>query len=121
MPTQLVHAALVITNQHLDRSKVIGRVAVYGLEYKPNTYDPETIMADSVDPFPLLTQGIDQTRKAMESYLDFFQKTMKAPPCLCQSESKNENLHGAEYCRCVSVCAGSKQSQGFAKLLAGSV
>jgi hypothetical protein len=82
MPTQLVHAALVITNQHLDRSKVIGRVAVYGLEYKSNTYDPETIMADSVDPFPLLTQGIDQTRKAMESYLDFFQKTMKAPPLL---------------------------------------
>jgi tetrahydromethanopterin S-methyltransferase subunit H len=29
-----------------------------------------------------LTQGIDQTRKAMESYLDFFQKTMKAPPLL---------------------------------------
>ena len=37
-------------------------------------------MAGSVDPFPLLTQGIDQTRKAMESYLDFFQKNIKAPP-----------------------------------------
>ena len=39
-------------------------------------------MAGSVDPFPLLTQGIEQTRKAMESYLDFFQKNMKAPPLL---------------------------------------
>jgi hypothetical protein len=27
-------------------------------------------MAGSVDPFPLLTQGFEQTRKAMESYLD---------------------------------------------------
>ena len=39
-------------------------------------------MAGSVDPFSLLTQGFEQTRKAMESYLDFFQKTMKAPPLL---------------------------------------
>ena len=33
------------------------------------------------EPFPLsvmLTQGIEQTRKAMESYLDFFQKNIKA-------------------------------------------
>jgi hypothetical protein len=33
------------------------------------------------NPFPLsemLTQGFEQTRKAMESYLDFFQKNIKA-------------------------------------------
>ena len=37
------------------------------------------------EPFPLsvmLTQGIEQTRKAMESYLDFFQKNIKASPML---------------------------------------
>ena len=37
------------------------------------------------EPFPLsvmLTQGIEQTRKAMESYLDFFQKTIKTSPLL---------------------------------------
>ena len=39
-------------------------------------------MAGNVDPLPLLTQGIEQTRKAMESYLDFFQKNIKAPPLL---------------------------------------
>jgi phasin family protein len=42
----------------------------------------ETIMAGSVDPFFLVTQGIEQTRNAMESYLDFFQKNIKAPPLL---------------------------------------
>jgi hypothetical protein len=46
------------------------------------TYGQETIMAGSVDPFPLLTQGFEQTRKAMESYLDFFQKNIKAAPLL---------------------------------------
>ena len=42
-------------------------------------------MAGSDNPFPLsemMTQGIEQTRKAMESYLDFFQKNMKASPLL---------------------------------------
>jgi hypothetical protein len=37
------------------------------------------------DSFPLsamLTQGFEQTRKAMESYLDFFQKNIKALPLL---------------------------------------
>jgi hypothetical protein len=32
------------------------------------------------NPFPLsemMTQGFEQTRKAMESYLDFFQKNIK--------------------------------------------
>ena len=29
-PTQLIHAGQVTTNQHLDRSKIIGRVAVFG-------------------------------------------------------------------------------------------
>jgi hypothetical protein len=37
------------------------------------------------NPFPLsemMTQGFEQTRKAMESYLDFFQNNMKATPWL---------------------------------------
>jgi hypothetical protein len=37
------------------------------------------------NPFPLsamLTQGFEQTRKAMESYLDFFEKNIKASPLL---------------------------------------
>ncbi len=37
------------------------------------------------NPFPLsemLTQGFEQTRKAMESYLDFCQKNIKASPWL---------------------------------------
>ena len=42
-------------------------------------------MAGSDNPFPLsemMTQGFEQTRKAMESYLDFFQKNIKAAPWL---------------------------------------
>ena len=42
-------------------------------------------MAGSDTPFPLsemMTQGFEQTRKAMESYLDFFQKNIKASPLL---------------------------------------
>jgi hypothetical protein len=34
------------------------------------------------NPFPLseiMTQGYEQTRKAMESYLDFVKKTLKPP------------------------------------------
>ena len=37
------------------------------------------------NPFPLsemMTQGLEQTRKAMESYLDFFQKNIKGSPWL---------------------------------------
>ena len=37
------------------------------------------------NPFPLsemMTQGFEQTRKAMESYLDFFQKNIKGPSWL---------------------------------------
>jgi hypothetical protein len=30
----------------------------------------------------MLTQGFEQTRKAMKSYLDFFQKNIKALPLL---------------------------------------
>ena len=40
-------------------------------------------MAGSDNPFPLsemMTQGFEQTRKAMESYLDFFEKNIKAAP-----------------------------------------
>ena len=46
-------------------------------------------MAGSDNPFPLsemMTQGFEQTRKAMEkameNYLDFFQKNIKASPLL---------------------------------------
>ena len=42
-------------------------------------------MAGSDNPFPLsemMTQGFEQARKAMESYLDFFQKNIKASPML---------------------------------------
>jgi hypothetical protein len=49
------------------------------------TYGQETTMAVPENPFPLsemLTQGFEQTRKAMESYLDFFQKNIKAAPSL---------------------------------------
>ena len=42
-------------------------------------------MAGGDNPFPLsemMTQGFEQTRKAMESYLDFFQKNITASPLL---------------------------------------
>ena len=42
-------------------------------------------MAGGDKPFPLsemMTQGFEQTRKAMESYLDFVQKNVKAVPWL---------------------------------------
>jgi hypothetical protein len=42
-------------------------------------------MANGSEPFPLsvmLTQHFDQTRKALESYLDFLQKAIKASPLL---------------------------------------
>ena len=42
-------------------------------------------MAGGENPFPLsemMTQGFEQTRKAMESYLDFFQKNITAAPWL---------------------------------------
>jgi hypothetical protein len=42
-------------------------------------------MAGSDTPFPLsemMTQGFEQTRKAMESYFDFFQKNIKGAPWL---------------------------------------
>jgi hypothetical protein len=50
-----------------------------------NTYGQEITMAGGDNPFPLsemMTQGFEQTRKAMESYLDFFQKNIKASPLL---------------------------------------
>jgi len=37
------------------------------------------------NPFPLsemMTQGFEQTRKAMENYFDFFEKNVKAAPWL---------------------------------------
>ena len=41
--------------------------------------------SDGDSPFPLsemMTQGFEQSRKAMESYLDFLQKNIKASPWL---------------------------------------
>src|SRR6266480_5745309 len=45
----------------------------------------EITMAGSDNPFPLsemMTQGFEQTRKAMENYFDFFEKNIKAAPWL---------------------------------------
>jgi hypothetical protein len=42
-------------------------------------------MAGSGNPFPLsemMTQGFEQTRKAMEGYFDFFEKNIKGAPWL---------------------------------------
>jgi hypothetical protein len=42
-------------------------------------------MAGSDTPFPLsemMTQGFEQTRKAMENYFDFFEKNIRAAPWL---------------------------------------
>jgi hypothetical protein len=42
-------------------------------------------MAGSDNPLPLsemMTQGFEQTRKAMESYFDFFEKNIKGAPWL---------------------------------------
>jgi hypothetical protein len=49
------------------------------------TLAKEITMAESGgdNPFPLsemMAQGFEQTRKAMESYLDFIQKNIKASP-----------------------------------------
>ena len=57
---------------------------------RESTYGQEITMANgSGTPFPLsemMTQGFEQTRKAMEkameNYLDFFQKNIKASPLL---------------------------------------
>jgi hypothetical protein len=50
-----------------------------------NTSGQEITMAGSDNTFPLsemMTQGFEQTRKAMESYFDFFQKKIKTAPWL---------------------------------------
>jgi hypothetical protein len=81
-------------------------------------------MAGGDNPFPLsevMAQNIEQTRKAMENYLDFFQQNIKASPWLdTHLSQKNEKLHGAKYCCCFGICTESKQSQGFPRFLADS-
>jgi hypothetical protein len=52
-------------------------------------------MAGGDTPFPLsemMTQGFEQTRKAMESYLDFFEKNIKAAPWLDTNLTKKMKL-----------------------------
>jgi ABC-type phosphate transport system substrate-binding protein len=52
---------------------------------KLETYGQEITMAGSDTPFPLsemMTQGFEQTRKAMENYFDFFEKNIRAAPWL---------------------------------------
>jgi hypothetical protein len=49
----------------------------------------------------MMTQGFEQTRKAMEGYLDFVEKNAKSVPWLdTDLTKKNENFYGAKYCRC---------------------
>ncbi len=60
-------------------------------------------MANGDNPFSLsemMTQGLEQTRKATESYLEFFEKNIKTTPWLGSDLNKNENFYGAKYCRC---------------------
>lgn len=53
-------------------------------------------MAGNDDPFPLtemMSRGFEQTRKAMESYADLFQKTMKASPLFDTDLNKRTNTY----------------------------
>jgi hypothetical protein len=65
------------------------------------------------EPFPLskmLTQGIEQTRKAMESYLDFFQKTIKASPLLDTDLNKKMKTYTEQ-----NIAAASEFAQKASK------
>ena len=56
----------------------------------------EANMAGSDDPFLLtemMSHGFEQTRKAMESYADLFQKTMKASPLFDTDLNKRTNTY----------------------------
>ncbi|MGA7598766.1 MAG: hypothetical protein WCB23_13080 [Pseudolabrys sp.] len=69
-------------------------------------------MAGSVDPFSLLTQGFEQTRKAMESYLDFFQKNIRAAPLLDADLNQKMKTYMEQNIAAVSQFAHCKTSGG---------
>ena len=53
-------------------------------------------MAGSDTPFPLsemMTQGFEQTRKAMENYFDFFEKNIRAAPWLDTNLNEKMKTH----------------------------
>jgi hypothetical protein len=68
----------------------------------------------SNNPFPLsemMTQGFEQTRKAMESYLDFFQKNITASPLLDTDLNKKMKTYTEQNIAAVSEfsgCAGPR-------------
>ena len=84
-------------------------------------------MAGSDTPFPLsemMTQGFEQTRKAMESYFDFFEKNIKAAPWLDTHLSEKmktfteQNIAAAsEFAQRASKARISKTSGGFRQSL----
>jgi hypothetical protein len=58
-------------------NKVMEESRFVSVKCKLETYGQEITMAGSDTPFPLsemMTQGFEQTRKAMENYFDFFEK-----------------------------------------------
>jgi len=70
-------------------------------------------MAGSENPFPLsemLTQGFEQTRKAMESYLDFFQRNIKAAPSLDADLNQKMKTYMEQ-----NIAAASKFAQEVSK------
>jgi len=70
-------------------------------------------MAGSENPFPLsemLTQGFEQTRKAMESYLDLFQKNIKAAPPLDADLNQKMKTYMEQ-----NIAAASKFAQEVSK------
>jgi hypothetical protein len=76
---------------------------------RQNTYGQEITMANgSNNPFPLsemMTQGFEQTRKAMESYLDFFQKNITASPLLDTDLNKKMKTYTEQNIAAVSEFA----------------
>ena len=66
-----------------------------------------------------MTQGFEQTRKAMESYLDFVQKNVKAAPWLDTDLTKKMKPFTEQNIAAASEFA-QKASKGFSRLLAHS-
>ena len=68
-----------------------------------------------------MAQSFEQTRKAMESYLDLFQKNIKAAPWLDTDLNKKMKTFTEQNIAAVSEFAQKvSNSQGFARLLADS-
>ena len=57
-----------------------------------------------------MTQGFEQTRKAMESYLDFFQKNIKASPLLDTDLNKKMKTYTEQ-----NIAAASEFAQKASK------